>query len=70
MAGEFVLVFLWQSFRLNYIRNKNNLPSVKLAAPEGSPPCRGRRARVPRKPIEPAGASSPGRATQTGQVEG
>ena len=56
MAGEFVLVFLWQSFGLNYIRiyirNKNNLPSVKLTAPDGSPPCRGRRARVPRKPLE------------------
>ena len=42
----------WQSFGLNYIRNKNNLPSVKLTAPEGSKPCRGRRARVPRKPLE------------------
>ena len=52
MAGEFVLVFLWQKFGLNYIRNKNNLPSVKLTAPEGLPPCRGRRARVPQKPLE------------------
>ena len=72
MAGEFVLVFLWRSFGLNYIRNKNNLPSVKLTAPRRIATLSwsaGYSASETSRAM-PAGASSPSRATQAGQVEG